>query len=232
MVFGWKEWTGKHRTHPGKSRGKTRVKLNAISSYFLKYQQCILHSGGDKDEKTLTLPSKSYIRDFPGGAVIKNLPGDQGLIPGLGRSPGEGNGNPLQYSCLGNPMDGGVSLATIHGVTKSQTQLSKWAHTPTHTHTHTHTVIMLRPSHTVSAQKCVPYYKDCCCCYVNNNADCFIKQVNRITAPFQQIIKNSSIPAGPRGLVNCEANPCVLPQLRVEKWHLLHAVILSNINVS
>ena len=45
---------------------------------------------------------------FPDGSVVKNLPvnaGDAGLIPGLGRSPGEGNGNPLQYSCLGNPMD-------------------------------------------------------------------------------------------------------------------------------
>ena len=45
-------------------------------------------------------------------------------IPALGRSPGEGNGNPLQYSCLGNPMDGGTWWATVHGVTKSQTQLS------------------------------------------------------------------------------------------------------------
>ena len=45
---------------------------------------------------------------FPGGSAVKNLPAnarDEGLIPGLGRSPGEGNGNPLQYSCLGNPTD-------------------------------------------------------------------------------------------------------------------------------
>ena len=49
--------------------------------------------------------------DFPGGSAVKNLPaeeGDVGLIPGLGRSPGEGNGNPLQYSCLENPMDRGA----------------------------------------------------------------------------------------------------------------------------
>ena len=45
-------------------------------------------------------------------------------IPGLGRPPGEGNGNPLQYSCLQNPMDGGAWEATIHGVAKSRTQLS------------------------------------------------------------------------------------------------------------
>ena len=47
--------------------------------------------------------------------------GDPGLIPGSGRSPGEGNGDPFQYSCLENPMDGGDWQATIHGVTKSQT---------------------------------------------------------------------------------------------------------------
>ena len=50
--------------------------------------------------------------------------GDLGLIPGSGRSPGEGNGNSLQYSCLENLMDGGVWWATVHGVTKSWTLLS------------------------------------------------------------------------------------------------------------
>ena len=49
---------------------------------------------------------------------------DLGSIPGSGRSPGEGNSNPLQYSCLENPMDRGVWWATVHGVTNSQTQLS------------------------------------------------------------------------------------------------------------
>ena len=49
---------------------------------------------------------------------------DLGLMPGLGRSPGEGNANPLQYSSLGNPMDTGDWEATVHGVTKSRTQLS------------------------------------------------------------------------------------------------------------
>ena len=47
--------------------------------------------------------------------------GDLGSIPGLGRSPGEGNGNPLQYSCLENPIDRGAWWATVHGITKSQT---------------------------------------------------------------------------------------------------------------
>ena len=50
--------------------------------------------------------------------------GDPGLIAGSRRSPGEGNGNPLQYSCLENPMDRGAWRATVHGVAKSQTRLS------------------------------------------------------------------------------------------------------------
>ena len=50
--------------------------------------------------------------------------GDLGSISGLGRSPGEGNGNPLQYSCVENPMDRGAWRATVHGVPKSRTQLS------------------------------------------------------------------------------------------------------------
>ena len=53
---------------------------------------------------------------------------DVGLIPGSGRSPGGGNGNPLQYSCLGNPLIRGIWQATVHGVSKSQTWLSNWAH--------------------------------------------------------------------------------------------------------
>ena len=62
-----------------------------------------------------------------GGSVVKNTPvnaGDVVLIPGLRRSPGTGNGNPLQYSCLGNPMDSGAWWATVCRATKSQTQLN------------------------------------------------------------------------------------------------------------
>ena len=58
------------------------------------------------------------------------------MVPRLKRSPGGGHGNPLQYSCLKNPMDRGVWWATVHGVTKSQTGLKRLS---THTHTHTHT---------------------------------------------------------------------------------------------
>ena len=61
--------------------------------------------------------------------MVKNLPantGDMGSIPGLGRSPGEGNGNLLEYSCLENPMDRGAWQTTVHGVTKSQKALSDY----------------------------------------------------------------------------------------------------------
>ena len=63
----------------------------------------------------------TYKTGFPGGAVVNNPPasaGDESSILGSGRSPGEGNGNPLQYSCLGNPMDRGDWWATVRGVTK------------------------------------------------------------------------------------------------------------------
>ena len=68
--------------------------------------------------------------DFPRGSDGKAFAynaGDPGLIPGLGRSPGEGNGSPLQYFCLENPMDGGASWATDHKVARSRTQLSNQA---------------------------------------------------------------------------------------------------------
>ena len=79
------------------------------------------------------LSSSSSSKDtlgFPGGAVVKNPSAkaggsrDTGSIPGSGRSPREGNGNPLQYSSLGSPMDRGAWRAKVRGVAKSQTQLS------------------------------------------------------------------------------------------------------------
>ena len=78
----------------------------------------------------------------PGGAVVKNLPAnagdarDAGSISELGRSPGGGNGNPLQYSCLENAMDRGAWQATVHGVTKSGTGLS----TDTYPNYHIHNI--------------------------------------------------------------------------------------------
>ena len=78
------------------------------------------------DDRHLALPSSVFcvlikIHGFPGSSIVKNLPanaGDPGSITGLGRSPGEGNDYPLQYSCLGNPMDRGAWQAAVHGVTK------------------------------------------------------------------------------------------------------------------
>jgi len=73
--------------------------------------------------------------------VVKNLlanagdSGDVNLIPGLGRSPGEGNGNPLQYSCLENPMDRGAWQATVHGVQRVEHDLVT-------EHIHTHIIIL------------------------------------------------------------------------------------------
>ena len=64
--------------------------------------------------------------NFPTGSAVKNLPeGDLGSVPGLGRSPRGGHGNPLQYSCLENPMDRGVWRATVHTVPKSQAILKQ-----------------------------------------------------------------------------------------------------------
>ena len=69
---------------------------------------------------------------FPGGSEGKASAynaGDPGSIPGSGRCLGEGNGNPLQYRCLENPMEGGAWWATVHGVTKSWTRLSDFTFT-------------------------------------------------------------------------------------------------------
>ena len=77
--------------------------------YFCSYRRLLIHFPGDSDGKESACSA-----------------GDPGFIPGLGRSLGEGNGNPLQCSCLGNPMDGGAWQAPVHGVTKSRTQLSSF----------------------------------------------------------------------------------------------------------
>ena len=70
--------------------------------------------------------------DFLGGSDSKESDcnaRDQGSIPVSGRSPGEGNGNSLQYTCLGNPMDRGAWRSTVHGVAKSQTRMSDFTFT-------------------------------------------------------------------------------------------------------
>ena len=78
-------------------------------------------------ESNSQITPSNYYKGFPGGSDAKESAcnvGDQGSILGLGRSPGEGNGYSLHYSCLGNPMDRGVLWAIIHSVAKSQIRLS------------------------------------------------------------------------------------------------------------
>ena len=79
-----------------------------------------------KPRQCRVLHNIKHVGGFPSGsdgkASARNV-GDPGSIPGSGRSPGEGNGNPLQYSCLENSMDGGALWATVHGVAKSRTRL-------------------------------------------------------------------------------------------------------------
>ena len=90
---------------------------------------CLYHNQ-DIHPLNMSLTQQRFSKkDFPGGSEGKASAynaGDPGSIPGSGRSPGEGNGNPLQYSCLENSMDGGAWLATVHGVTKSRTRLSNF----------------------------------------------------------------------------------------------------------
>ena len=90
--------------------------------YFVKFKTSLIV------KNTITLPTT---KGFPGGSVVKSLPanaGDRrgmGLVPGLGRCPGGGHGNPLQYACLENPMDRGAWRASVHMVTKSWTRLKQ-----------------------------------------------------------------------------------------------------------
>ena len=113
-------------------------KLDDLKTWFI-----LLLGTGIYQLPMFVLNTQLWARGFSGGSMVKNSPanvGDVGLIPGWGRSPGEGNGNPLQYSCLENPMNRGAWWATVHRVAKNQTWLSARAYTHTHTHTHTHTL--------------------------------------------------------------------------------------------
>ena len=86
---------------------------------------------------SLLVPTQTWW-GFPGGSVVKNPPANAGdsedgdLIPGSGRSPERGNGNPLYYSCLENSMDGAAWQIAVRGVAKSWTQLNDWAHLLAH----------------------------------------------------------------------------------------------------
>ena len=87
----------------------------------------MLVSGIQQSDSVIHIHISTLFQSFPGDSVVKNPPanaGDTGSIPGLERYPGEGNGNPLQYSYLGHPMGRGAWLARVRGVAMSQTQLS------------------------------------------------------------------------------------------------------------
>ena len=100
------------------------IKLNFVSEDFKKSERyfCSVFPLVCKSFAVKFCTPISLYTDFPGGsdgkASVYNV-GDLGLSPGLGRSPGEGNGNPLQYYCLENPMDRGGWWARVHGLTKS-----------------------------------------------------------------------------------------------------------------
>ena len=79
----------------------------------------------------------THSQGFPDDSVVKNPPahaGDTGFTPGSGRSPREGNGNPIQYSCLENPMDGGAWWATVHGIAKELVMTEQLNNNNTHSH--------------------------------------------------------------------------------------------------
>ena len=93
----------------------SHLRASAVAHGF-QTQQCPPSHLSQSLEKDLLIHINIY-----GDSVVKNPPaysGDTGSIPESGRSPGEGNGNSFQYSCLGNPVDGGAWWATVHGVTK------------------------------------------------------------------------------------------------------------------
>ena len=96
-----------------------------LSIYLSLYHLSLYH---------LSVYTLSDLWGFPGRAVVKNPPAnagdarDAGLVCVSRSSPGEGTGNPLQQSCLGNPVDRGAWCPTVHGVAKSRTRLSDWTH--------------------------------------------------------------------------------------------------------
>ena len=114
----------------------------AYISHLINIELSEIGSLWGRQSSTLLDPSP-MLEGFPDGIVVKNLPANAGgtrdvsLIPGWQRSPGEGSGYPLKYSCLKNSMDRGAWRATVHGVAKS------WVWLSVHACVHTHTLLEL-----------------------------------------------------------------------------------------
>ena len=117
-----------------------KAQLFGLDPFYTKYSPTVLipilkHKSVYFTNAPILITTYRRLGVFPGGIVVKNLPAnagdkwDLGLIPGSRRTPGGGNGNPLLYSCLENPMERGAWWVVIHGVAKSWTWLSDWAHT-------------------------------------------------------------------------------------------------------
>ena len=146
---GWVPW-GESRERCCKHQGSVLRRQTSWRGESLQASKCMTlalfpqDSHGAKQQHAYILGSKG-LRASQVSLVVKNPPAnagdtrDAGSILGLGRSPGGGHGNPLQCSCLENPMGRGPWWAIVHRATESWTWLSDWTHTHTHTYTHTHT---------------------------------------------------------------------------------------------
>ena len=109
-----------------KGPAKRRLGLGCLSGHH-KFLARFLN----RELSALSMGGMTPLKNAPGGSDGEESAynaGDPGLIPGSGRCPGEGNGYPLQYSCLENPTDRGAWWATVHGVAKSWTRLSGLTH--------------------------------------------------------------------------------------------------------
>ena len=114
---------------------------------------CLSPQSGIQNKSWLTVG-----RGFPGGSAVQDPPaneGDMGSIPVLGKSLGEGNDNPLQYSCLGNPMDGEAWKATVHGASKESDQAWRLNHKQTTAQQVLNTDLLLEGMKVKVDQSCV-----------------------------------------------------------------------------